>query len=101
MAELPYAMNYEVKLGYETEDGDDFGIDHCKVMEGMGGLAQRVWEPDQIRPALDWAVRESNARRRPVLVEILIEREENAAMGPAINAIKEWHPLPEAQPVAA
>jgi tartronate-semialdehyde synthase len=96
MAELPYDMNYEVGLGYETEDGADIGIDHCKVMEAMGALATRVTEPQAIRGALEWAVRESNARGVPALVEVITEREENAAMGAAINAIREWHPLPEA-----
>jgi tartronate-semialdehyde synthase len=66
------------------------GIDHVKVMEGMGGLARRVTEPQDIRAALAWAVQESNAKQLPALVEILIEREANAAMGTAINAIKEW-----------
>jgi tartronate-semialdehyde synthase len=32
--------------------------------------------------------------RRPVLVEILIERNANAAMGPAIDKIKEFEELP-------
>lgn len=101
MAELPYQMNYEVKLGYETEQGTTYGIDHCKVMEAMGALATRVTTPDQIRPALEWAVRESNHRRLPALVEIMTEAEENAAMGTRIDQIREWHPLPEAHPVAA
>ncbi|WP_322813942.1 glyoxylate carboligase [Chloroflexus sp.] len=99
MAELPYQMNYEVKLGYETDDGNNVGIDHCRVMEAMGGLAVRVTLPDQIRPALEWAVRESNARRLPALVEVMTEPEENAAMGSRIDQIREWHPLPEAQTV--
>ncbi|NOK58103.1 MAG: glyoxylate carboligase [Chloroflexi bacterium AL-W] len=94
-AELPYQMNYQVELGYETHDGNDIGIDHCKVMEGLGGLARRVTEPGKIQEALAWAVQTSNDQRLPVLVEVITERVENAAMGPAINAIKEWHPLPE------
>ncbi len=92
MAELPYQMNYEVQLGYETEQGQTYGIDHCKVMEAMGALAVRVTTPDQIRPALDWAVRESNHRRLPVLVEVMTEAEENAAMGTRIDQIREWRP---------
>ncbi|MCU0490820.1 MAG: glyoxylate carboligase [Chloroflexaceae bacterium] len=101
MAELPYDMKYEVGLGYETEGGNDIGIDHCKVMEAMGALAIRVTEPGQIQPALAWAVRESNERGLPALVEVITEREENAAMGPALNAIREWHPLPEAVALAS
>ncbi len=101
MAELPYQMNYEVKLGYETDTGQTFGIDHCKVMEAMGALGVRVTTPNQIRPALEWAVRESNARRVPALVEVMTEAEENAAMGTRIDQIREWHPLPEERLIAA
>lgn len=101
MAELPYQMNYEVKLGYETEQGTTYGIDHCKVMEAMGALATRVTTPIRFAQRLEWAVRESNHRRLPALVEIMTEAEENAAMGTRIDQIREWHPLPEAHPVAA
>jgi tartronate-semialdehyde synthase len=100
MAELPYDMQYEVGLGYATDDGTVTGIDHCKVMEAMGALAMRVTEPNEIRPALEWATRESNARRLPALVEVMTLPEENAAMGPAINAIREWAPLAEPAAVA-
>jgi tartronate-semialdehyde synthase len=96
--ELSYGMKYAVELNYATSDGADIGIDHCKIMEAMGGMATRVLEPQQISPALEWAVHESNARRLPMLVEVFTEPEENAAMGTAIDAIKEWHPLPEETP---
>ena len=106
-AELPYEMNYAVDLAY-TEGNDDgqlaemeLGMDHVKVIEAMGGLGRRVERPEDIRAALDWATHTSSEQRLPVLVEIMIEREANAAMGPAINAIKEFEPLPEhAKPVA-
>lgn len=94
-AEMKYAMNYEVGLGFESHEGHDLGIDHCKAMEALGGLARRVLTPQEIQPALAWAVRESNEKRLPVLVEVIVEREGNAAMGTAIDAIKEWEPLPE------
>jgi tartronate-semialdehyde synthase len=95
MAELPYQMNYEVQLGYETGDGQAIGIDHCKIMEAMGALAVRVTAPGELRGALEWAVRESNVRGLPALVEVITEREENAAMGSRIDQIREFHPLPE------
>ncbi|GAC1361888.1 MAG: glyoxylate carboligase [Ktedonobacteraceae bacterium] len=103
-AELPYEMNYAVDLAY-TDGNDDgllaemeLGIDHVKAMEAMGGLGRRVERPEDIRPALEWATHASNAQRLPVLVEVMVEREANAAMGPAINAIKEFEPLPEYAP---
>jgi tartronate-semialdehyde synthase len=87
-AELKYEMNHGVDIGFD----DSYGIDHVKVMEGMGAFGRRVSEPEQIAPALVWATETAEAEQRPVLVEILIEREANAAMGTAIDAIKEWEP---------
>ena len=37
----------------------------------------------------------------PVLVEVMVEREANAAMGKAIDAIVEFEPVPDAAEVAA
>ncbi len=100
-AELPYEMNYAVDLAY-TDGNDDgqladleLGMDHVKAMEAMGGLGRKVERPEDIRAALEWATHTSSEQRLPVLVEIMVEREANAAMGPAINAIKEFEPLPE------
>jgi tartronate-semialdehyde synthase len=101
-----YEMNYAVNIGY----GDGYGPDFVKIMEGFGGLGRRVLKPDEIKPALAWAVQESNARRIPVLVEIRVDRETDASMGVSLDKIIERDPvidLPEAvdaevsQPAAA
>lgn len=92
-AELPYDMNYAVDIAFDDQAGDMSGIDHVKAMEAMGGLGRRVSEPGAIRAALAWAVQAAEAQRVPVLVEIMTERETNAAMGPALNAIREWEPV--------
>jgi tartronate-semialdehyde synthase len=99
-SEVTYGMNYNVDLSYtvESADGDlsqlERGINYVQLMEAMGGLGQRVDRPEEIRGALEWAIRTSAARRLPVLVEVMVEREANAAMGPALNAISEYEPLP-------
>ncbi|HEY6887583.1 MAG TPA: thiamine pyrophosphate-dependent enzyme, partial [Solirubrobacter sp.] len=87
-SEMKYGMNYEVDIAYD----ESYGIDHVKVMEGMGAFGRRVERPEEIREALAWAVETAESKRRPVLVEILIEREANAAMGTAIDAINEFEP---------
>jgi len=87
-AELKFDMNFGVQIDYD----DSYGVDHVKVMEGMGGFGRRVSEPDDIASALAWATETAERERRPVLVEILIEREANAAMGAAIDAIEEFDP---------
>jgi len=94
-----YDMNYGVNIGY----GDGYGPDFVKIVEGFGGLGKRVLKPEEIKPALAWAVQESNARKVPVLVEIREDRETDAAMGISIDKIVERDPvidLPEAVPAA-
>ena len=87
-AELKFDMNFGVQIDYDAS----YGVDHVKVMEGMGGFGRRVSEPDDIASALAWATETAERERRPVLVDILIEREANAAMGAAIDAIEEFDP---------
>jgi tartronate-semialdehyde synthase len=93
-----YEMDYAVNIGY----GDGYGPDFVKLMESFGGLGKRVLKPEEIKPALAWAVQESNARRVPALVEIRVDRQTDAAMGIAIDKIVERDPvidLPEEAPV--
>jgi len=94
-AELKFEMNHGVDIAFD----ESYGIDHVKVMEGMGAFGRRVSEPEQIAPALAWATETAERERRPVLVEVLIEREANAAMGTALDAIKEWEPADSGDPV--
>jgi tartronate-semialdehyde synthase len=84
-----FDANYEIKIGY-GEDG--YGMNHVQAMEAMGGAGVRVTDPAKIAEALAWARKESETRRIPVLVEILTEPEENAAMGASIAAVTEFAP---------
>jgi tartronate-semialdehyde synthase len=86
-----YAQNYEVDLAFEN--GDTVGIDHVGVMEAMGAMGRRVTEPGDIAGALEWAIAASEERRVPVLVELMTERETDAAMGVAIDAVNEYEPV--------
>jgi tartronate-semialdehyde synthase len=92
-AEVPYEMNFEVDLAFDGPDGH-VGIDHVMLMRAMGADGLRVTEPDALRAAFDWAVMASEQRRIPVLVEIMTARDESAAMGPAIDAIREPDDIP-------
>jgi tartronate-semialdehyde synthase len=91
-AELGYDMNFAVDLGYEGP-ANEYGIDYVGVMEAMGALGRRVTRPEEIKGALEWAVRASEERRVPALVEIICERETNAAMGLSIDKINEYEPI--------
>jgi tartronate-semialdehyde synthase len=84
-AEIGYGMNYQVDIHY-----DEFGTDNVKLMEAYGCSGRRVWEPDEIAGALQWARKEAVATSRPVLVEIMIEREANTPHGPDIDAVREF-----------
>ncbi|MGK5555022.1 glyoxylate carboligase [Actinomadura kijaniata] len=84
-----YAMKYEVDIHY-----DEYGSDNVKIMEAYGCSGTRVVEPEEIRPALEWARKEADRTSRPVLVEIMIEREADTANGVRIDQVKEYEPVP-------
>ncbi|WP_410642515.1 glyoxylate carboligase [Amycolatopsis sp. lyj-346] len=86
-AETGYEMNFEVDIHY-----DAIGTDNVKIMEAYGCSGTRVHEPGEIRTSLEWARKEAERTSRPVLVEIMIEREGNAAMGAALDAVREFEP---------
>ena len=83
-------MNYEVDLHYDD--------DRHRQREGHGGLRllRRPGRRARARSAARWSGRARRPTRtsRPVLVEIMIEREGNTANGTSIAAIKEFEPLP-------
>ena len=81
--------DYEVSISYGA---DGYGMDHVKAMEAMGAAGVRVTRPEAIRDALAWARETSNEKSVPVLVEILTEHKENAAMGTSIASITEVYP---------
>ena len=85
-AERGYDMNFAVNIDYD----ESYGMDHVKVMEGMAAFGRRVESPEEIRDALEWAVATAEEHRRPVLVEVICEREVNAPMGTAVDAINEF-----------
>jgi tartronate-semialdehyde synthase len=91
-SELKYDMNFAVDVGYEGPDSE-YGIDNVAVMEAMGALGRRVTRPEEIDDALEWAIAASEERRVPVLVEVMVERETNAAMGLSIDKINEFEPV--------
>ena len=91
-SELKYDMNFAVDVGYEGPDSE-YGIDNVAVMEAMGALGRRVTRPEEIDDVLEWAIAASEERRVPVLVEVMVERETNAAMGLSIDKINEFEPV--------
>ena len=90
-AEQNYDMNYEVQISYDGPEGHP-GIDHVGVMKAMGADGVKVTEPDAISGALDWAIERAEQSKAPVMVEVMVAPEDNAAMGTSIDHVREFEP---------
>ncbi|MET1078141.1 MAG: glyoxylate carboligase [Pseudomonas sp.] len=91
-----FEMDYCVQLAFDNINAPElngYGVDHVAVVEGLGCKAIRVFEPEQIRPALIQAKELMQQYRVPVMVEIILERVTNISMGTEINAINEFEDL--------
>ena len=62
------------------------GFDFVKFAEACGCTGERVTDPKEIKAAFRRAVDSG----MPYVIDIIIERETDASMGVAIDAIKEW-----------
>jgi tartronate-semialdehyde synthase len=63
--------------------------DQVKLVEAYGCAGRAVAAPEELRSAVEWARKEAVSTRRPVLVEVRIERAGPAADGPAHGAGRE------------
>ena len=95
-AQRGFEMDYCVQLAFENINAPDlngYGVDHVAVAEGLGCKAIRVTDPNAIQDAFAQAQRWMEQLRVPVVVEIILERVTNIAMGTEINAINEFEEL--------
>ncbi|CAN5555532.1 glyoxylate carboligase [soil metagenome] len=91
-----FEMDYHVQLDFENINSPEvngYGVDHVKVAEGLGCKAIRVFEPDQIAPALEQAKVWMDEFKVPVIVEMILERVTNVSMGVQIDAVTEFEDL--------
>ena len=91
-----FNMDFCVQLAFENQNAPElggYGVDHVKVAEGLGCKAIRVRDPEQIQSAFAEARRLMREHRVPVVVEIILERVTNIAMGTEINAVTEFEDL--------
>ena len=92
-AQMNFDMDYCVQLGFDninTPEVEGYGVDHVKVAEGLGCKAIRVHRPSDARAAFDRARELMKEHSVPVVVEFMLERVTNIAMGMEINAVREW-----------
>ena len=99
-AQRGFDMDYCVQLSFDNVNAPElngYGVDHVAVAEGLGCKALRVFEPDEIAPALQKAQAMAAEFQVPVVVEVILERVTNIAMGTEIDAINEFEPLADSR----
>ena len=99
-AQRGFSMDYCVQLGFENINSpagqpasQGYGVDHVKVVEGLGCKAIRVMKPDEMAPAIEQARKWMAEHRVPVVIEVILERVTNISMGTEIDQIQEFEPL--------
>jgi tartronate-semialdehyde synthase len=97
-AQRGFEMDYCVQLGFENINADQsgmegYGVDHVAVVEGLGCKAIRVFKQEDLRPAIEQAQVWMAEHQVPVVIEVILERVTNIAMGTEIDAINEFEAL--------
>jgi tartronate-semialdehyde synthase len=93
-----FDMDYCVQLSFDNVNSPEtgsYGVDHVRVAEGLGCKALRVTAPGEIGPALEQARKLMAEYRVPVVVEIVLERVTNIAMGTELDNVTEFEELAE------
>lgn len=96
-----FEMDYEVSLAFDNintpHDPDSvatgYGVDHVKVAEGLGCKAVRVERPEELAAGFAEAARLRDEFQVPVVVEVILERVTNIAMGADLDTMNEFEDL--------
>ena len=91
-----FSMDYHVQLSFENINAPElggYGVDHLKVVEGLGCRAIRVQDPEELPQAFADAQKLSQDLRVPVVVEVILERVTNIAMGTELDNVVEFEDL--------
>jgi len=95
-AQRGFDMDYCVQLGFDNVNAPElkgYGVDHVAVAQGLGCKAIRVHTQEEIDPAIAQAEKWMAEHRVPVVIEIMLERITNIAMGTEIDKIVEFEEL--------
>lgn len=98
-SQRPFEMDYHVSLGFEninSPETNGYGVDHIKVAEGLGCKAVRVEDPSKLAEGFAEAGRLAAEHQVPVVVEVILERVTNIAMGAELDAVNEFEDLAQA-----
>ena len=91
-----FNMDYCVQLGFENVNAPEmngYGVDHIKVVEGLGCKAIRVHKQEELAPAIRQAEKLMAKHQVPVVIEVILERVTNIAMGTEINNVVEFEDI--------
>jgi tartronate-semialdehyde synthase len=94
-----FTMDFCVQLGFDNintpvdELTHSYGIDHLKVVEGLGCKGIRVIRQEELAPAIRQAEAWMAEFKVPVVIEIILERVTNISMGTEIDNVVEFDEL--------
>ena len=94
-----FSMDYCVQLAFDNinmEEGEaarGYGVDHVKVVEGLGCKAIRVHRPEDFAAAMTQAEAWMAEHQTPVVIECILERVTNISMGAEIDNVVEFEEL--------
>ncbi len=99
-AQRGFEMDFEVSLAFENinveADADavpGYGVDHVAVAEGLGCKAIRVKSPNEFKDAFDRAEAMMEEHQVPVVLEFILERVTNIAMGTEVESVNEFEDI--------
>ncbi len=95
-----FEMDFEVSLAFDNinaaPDSDavpGYGVDHVAVAEGLGCKAIRVKSPNEFKSAFAQAEALMAEHQVPVVLEFILERVTNIAMGTEVDSINEFEDI--------
>jgi tartronate-semialdehyde synthase len=81
-----YAYEYEYGVDLTYQGTGVPGINFVKLAESFGAYSERVTKPEEIAAAFERA----ETCGQPAVIDIIVERETDAAMGASLDAIREF-----------
>ncbi|MGU3492709.1 glyoxylate carboligase [Xanthobacteraceae bacterium A53D] len=95
-AQRGFEMDFEVSLSFDNINSDEvgaYGVDHVAVAEGLGCKAIRVRTPNEFKDAFANAEKLMAEHQVPVVLEFILERVTNIAMGVEIDKVNEFEEI--------
>lgn len=100
-AQRMFDMDFCVQLAFDNinypedqkQSSGHYGVDHVAVVEGLGCKAIRIRTAEEFAPAVKQAEEWMQTYQVPVVIEIILERVTNIAMGTELENVNEFEAL--------